>query len=54
MRDLNVRTKIAKKLLRETKRAMEPLLRLNGFVFHGLAIRKPRQRRVEITNKFTS
>jgi DNA-binding transcriptional ArsR family regulator len=43
LRELNAKTKIARKSLREAKRAMEPVLKANGFVFHGLAIRRPRR-----------
>lgn len=43
-RELKAKVKIANEMLREAKRLMEPVLTENGFVFHGLAIRRPRQR----------
>lgn len=36
----------AAKLLRDTKRRVEPLLNLAGYRFHGRAIRRPRRPRV--------
>lgn len=42
MRELKARMKIANKALRVAKRMMEPVLQAHGFVFHGLAIRRPR------------
>ena len=36
-------SKIANKMIREAKQTMEPVLKANGFVFHGLAIRRPRR-----------
>ena len=44
MQQLKARAKIANKMIREAKRTMEPVLKANGFVFHGLAIRRPRRR----------
>lgn len=44
MRQLNAKVKIANKMIREAKQAMEPVLKANGFVFHGLAIRRHRRR----------
>ena len=44
LRELKTITKIASKMLRQTKQALEPLLEAEGFVFHGLAIRRPRER----------
>jgi hypothetical protein len=54
MRDLKARVRIANKILREVKRTMEPALNANGFVFHGLAIRRPRRRQNGITTNSSS
>ena len=43
VRELKARAKIANKMIREAKQAMEPVLKADGFVFHGLAIRRPRR-----------
>ena len=45
VRELKARAKIANKMLRESKLAMEPVLENAGLAFHGLAIRRPRKRR---------
>ena len=52
-RDLKMQAKLANQMLRESKRILEPVLRANGFVFHGLAIRRPRQRKSETNTNAT-
>ncbi|WP_437191593.1 hypothetical protein [Planctomicrobium sp. SH527] len=44
MHELRTGVKIANRMIREAKRAIEPVLKESGFVFHGLAVRKPRVR----------
>jgi hypothetical protein len=54
MRALKAKVKIANKMLREAKIALQPVLAANGLVFHGFAIRQPRTRRHDVsasTNK---
>lgn len=43
MQELTARVKFANKLLRDAKRTLAPVLLAHGFVFHGLAIRRPRR-----------
>ena len=54
MRELNAKVKFANKLIREAKQAIEPVLKANGFVFHGLAIRLPRRRKKGVTTNSNS
>lgn len=54
LRDLKARTKSANKTLRDTKRELEPVLQAHGFVFHGMAIRRPRGRKHEMTTTSNS
>lgn len=54
MKQLKAKVKIANKMIREAKRTMEPVLQANGFVFHGLAIRRPRRRQNGSTTNSTS
>jgi hypothetical protein len=35
-------------MLREAKQKLEPVLLADGLVFHGLAIRRPRRRRMAV------
>ena len=50
MRDLKAKMKIANMVLREAKILMEPVLKANGLVFHGFAVREPRRRRNDVSN----
>lgn len=54
MRELNAKVKFANKMIREAKQAIEPVLKANGFVFHGLAIRRPRRRKNGATTNSNS
>ena len=54
MGDLKATVRLANRMLREAKRTMEPVLNANGFVFHGLAIRRPRRRQNAITTNANS
>lgn len=44
IRILRSKTKIANRAIRAAKQQLEPILKANGLAFHGLAIRKPRER----------
>lgn len=50
VRKLMARVRLANKVLRDAKRTIEPVIQANGFVFHGLAIRRPRQQLNEQSN----
>lgn len=39
-------TRQARRMLRETKVALEPVLNATGYIFHGRAIRRPRSRAI--------
>ena len=54
MRELKAITKIANRALRESKMVLEPLLKASGLVFHGFAIRRPRQRSSDVSKKSNS
>jgi hypothetical protein len=43
MRNLREGVKIANRRLKEAKMQIRPILEANGFVFHGLAIRRRRK-----------
>jgi hypothetical protein len=42
-RELKVLTKSAKRTLREAKNKLEPILKIGGWKFHGLALRRSRK-----------
>ena len=50
LRELKRKMKTASRVLRESKRIMAPVLEAHGFVFHGLAIRRPRRRQNAMTD----
>ena len=54
MRELTAKVRIVNKMIREAKQTMEPVLKANGFVFHGLAIRRPRRQQNSTTTNSSS
>ena len=43
-RDLKSVTRMAGKMLRDAKTQLKPILELNGLCFHGMSVRRSRQR----------
>eukprot|EP00913_Durusdinium_trenchii_P010900 g10229.t1 len=43
-RKLTAITRLAGQMLRDAKTRLEPILEMNGFVFHGMSVRRARQR----------
>ena len=50
-KELKSQAKVASRALRTAKKSLEPILNAHGRAFHGLAIRKPRRPRQDVSQR---